>query len=98
MKHTAGNFSALYYYHLLRIGTRTRRLLYGIQTERGNLHCRAEMHQIAGHAYFEEYAKALPSLEAYATKRPLKAQEKTLYELSYSYYQDRQLEQGHRWF
>ncbi len=56
--------------------------------KRGNLHYEAEMRQIAGHAYFErkEYAKALPYLEAYASKAS-KLRREDVYELSYSYYQ-----------
>ncbi len=51
-----------------------------------------ELKQLIGHAYFEkkEYAKALPYLEDYVS-RSKKVRREELYELSYSYYQNNQL-------
>lgn len=71
------------------LGQKDRALEYTeAKLKRGNLHYEAEMRQIAGHAYFErkEYAKALPYLEAYASKAS-KLRREDVYELSYSYYQ-----------
>lgn len=50
-----------------------------------------ELHQILGHAYFEqhEYAKALPHLETYVNAVD-KVTRADIYELSYSYYQQKQ--------
>lgn len=51
-----------------------------------------ELKQMLGHAYFEkkEYAKALPYLEDYVS-RSKKVRREDLYELSYCYYQGKQL-------
>ncbi|MCU0403345.1 MAG: tetratricopeptide repeat protein [Chitinophagaceae bacterium] len=58
--------------------------------KQGNQYYEAELHQLAGHAYFEkkEYATAIPHLENYIKRTP-KVKREDLYELAFSYYQQK---------
>lgn len=60
--------------------------------KRPNILYDLEMKQLLGHAYFEkkDYQRAMPLLEAYVNKAE-KVTRQDLYELSYSYYQNKQL-------
>lgn len=59
---------------------------------KGNQYYDLELRQLVGHAYFEkgQYANALPYLEKYVTSSA-KVRREDVYELSYCYYQSKQL-------
>ncbi len=61
----------------------------------GNQYYDIELRQLVGHAYFEkqQYAKALPYLEKYVTSSE-KVRREDVYELSFCYYQAKQLDKA----
>ncbi len=74
-------------------GERDKALSYGeAALQKGNLYYDLQMKQLVGHAWFEkkEFAKALPYLEKYV-KGSDKVRREDLYELSFCYYQTKNL-------
>ena len=70
------------------LGQKDKALEYAeSKLKRGNLQFDTEMRHIVGHGYFEkqQYAQALPYLEAYVNSTP-KVRREDIYELSYCYY------------